>query len=111
VLAPALAVPAFKHGQSKHLAAACAPAFLFNLLGWPAGVVPVPGRVRADECVYTPGTGEGDDFAAAAAAALDGAAGLPVAVQVAGPPYADEATLGALAALEAALAAAPAGGA
>ena len=102
ILAPSLAVPAFRHGQSKHLAAACAGAFLFNTLGFPAGVVPA-GRVRADECVYVPGDGEKDDFAAAAAVALEGAEGLPLAVQVAGPPYADEATLGALAVVEAAL--------
>lgn len=103
VLAPAMGVPAFLHGQSRDLTSACAATFLFNLVGFPAGVVPVPGPVRADECTYAAPAGQRDKFAAEAARALVGAAGLPVGAQIAGLPFRDEIVLGAMAALEKAL--------
>ena len=104
LLAPALAVPAFLHGQSRDITPACAPAFIFNLVGFPAGVLPVPRRVDESECHYDAPLGQRDPCAAAMRAALAGAAGLPVAVQVVGLPLRDEHTLGVMAVVEAVLA-------
>jgi len=108
LLAPALGLPAFKHGGSADLTPAVSYTFLFNTLHYPAGVVPVT-TVRAAEARYEPPAGQRDDFSAAAAASMVGAAGLPVGVQVAALPHRDELALYAMCALEAAIRAHTAG--
>lgn len=48
ILCPASSLPAWKHGAARELNLGGAYTILYNLLGYPAGVVPVT-RVRADE--------------------------------------------------------------
>ena len=75
ILCPACALPAFSHGSSRDLLTAGAYSLLFNLLGYPAGVVPVT-RVRNDEEVGRPSS---KDMVVQAARKVErGSAGLPV---------------------------------
>ena len=84
VLCPAAALPAFRHGASRVLGTAGGYAPLWNLLGFPAGVVPVT-RVRAgEESDRAPSR---DRVPAAAREQERDSAGLPIAVQVAGRPW------------------------
>src|SRR4249920_3236121 len=48
ILCPATALPAWTHGAGQNLVLAGAYTALYNVLGYPAGVVPVT-RVRAGE--------------------------------------------------------------
>lgn len=99
ILCPACALPALPHGASKDLATVGAYACLYNLLGYPAGVVPVT-RVREDEQEGRPASQ--DVVARAARRAEQGSAGLPVGVQVVARPWRDHVALAAMAAIEAA---------
>ena len=103
LLTPAIGTPAFPHGGSRDLTPACSYTFLWNLLHFPAGTVPV-SHTRADECAYACPPAQDDAFAGVAKKAMVGAAGLPVGVQLVGLPYQEEAVLHAMRALEAALA-------
>jgi fatty acid amide hydrolase len=49
VICPSLGLPALKHGGSKDLTVACCYTFLWNLVHFPAGIVPV-SHVKPDEC-------------------------------------------------------------
>lgn len=102
LLTPGMGTPAFPHGGSRDLTPACSYTFLWNLLHFPAGTVPV-SHTRADECVYECPKAQNDAFAAVARTALVGAAGLPVGVQLVGLPYQDELVLRGMHELEAAL--------
>ncbi len=108
ILCPPHALPALTHGSAYFLTGAASYAMLFNLLGLPAGVVPVTW-VRADEARPR---GRGVDAVARAARAVErGSTGLPVGVQVAARPWREDVVLALMAALEAALSgAAPAAG-
>eukprot|EP00668_Euglena_longa_P016211 GGOE01020434.1.p1 GENE.GGOE01020434.1~~GGOE01020434.1.p1 ORF type:complete len:524 (-),score=66.08 GGOE01020434.1:113-1684(-) len=100
VLCPAVALPAFPHGMSTRLNQACSYTFVFNNLGFPAGVVPAT-TVRASEetysCIFQ------DPMASDAAQACRGSSGLPVAIQVAALPWHDELCLRAMREVESAL--------
>ena len=109
ILCPAIGVPAFRHGGSEKLTPACSWNFLWNLLHFPAGVLPT-SLVRANECSYTCPKAQDDDFAKAARADMVTAAGMPVGVQLVALPYQDELCLGAMKATEAALKAFPQSG-
>jgi len=98
LLSPAFALPAVRHGATEELGLTGAYGALYNVLGYPAGVVPVT-RVRAGEEAH-PGRGR-DKMDRVAAASERGSAGLPVGVQVAARPFADHVALAAMAALEA----------
>ncbi len=98
LLCPPNALPAFTHGASRDLAhcSVCYTA-LYNLLGWPAGVVPVT-RVRTEEELGRPVS---KDPVEKAALRVDlGSAGLPVGVQVVARPWHEEVVLATMAALE-----------
>ena len=98
VLAPVCAVPAYTHGASVDLLTAGAYASLYNLLGWPAVVVPVT-HVRADE---ERGREPSRDRIRRLAAQVDvGSAGLPVGVQIAARPWREDIVLAVMAAIEA----------
>ena len=98
VLCPAAALPAFRHGASRVLGTAGAYAPLWNLLGFPAGVVPVT-RVRpGEESDRSPSR---DRVLAAARAQERDSAGLPIAVQVAGWPWREHEVLALMAMIEA----------
>lgn len=79
LLLPATALPAFRHGGSQELTPSCVYTFWANLLECPAGVAPWT-TVRPDECRYD--SAHTDRWTTAAAATMDGAAGLPIGVQI-----------------------------
>jgi fatty acid amide hydrolase len=97
LLCPPHALPALTHGSTYELATAASYSMLYNLLGMPAGVVPVT-RVRADEA--QPRTAGRDIVDRAAAAVERGSAGLPIGVQVAAPHWREDVVLAVMAALE-----------
>jgi Asp-tRNA(Asn)/Glu-tRNA(Gln) amidotransferase A subunit family amidase len=96
-LCPPSPTPALTHGASRHLLGAASYTMLWNLLGWPAGVVAAT-RVRSEE---EEGRPESRDPVDRAARRVDaGSAGLPVGVQVAARPWREDLVLAAMAALE-----------
>jgi fatty acid amide hydrolase len=101
LLCPPNALPALTHGASADLGpASVSYTALYNLLAWPAGVVPVT-RVRPVEMDRRP---RGGDMMDRAARRVDrGSAGLPVGVQVAARPNREDLILAVMAAVETAL--------
>eukprot|EP00928_Gymnodinium_smaydae_P088641 TRINITY_DN72707_c0_g1_i1.p1 TRINITY_DN72707_c0_g1~~TRINITY_DN72707_c0_g1_i1.p1 ORF type:complete len:636 (+),score=76.29 TRINITY_DN72707_c0_g1_i1:51-1958(+) len=102
LLLPGPALPALPHGQSKELNQANSYNFLLNLLGWPAGTCPIT-HVSTDEQSYPLDDlplNQRDSIARNASAVMAGSAGLPVGVQLAAPPFADELVLYAMRELE-----------
>lgn len=98
VLTPPCALPAFTHGTTAELFMAGAHAVLYNLLGYPAGVVPVT-RVRATEEDTRP---ESRDLLLRIGRRVDaGSAGLPLGVQLVARPWREDQVLAAMAVVEA----------
>jgi fatty acid amide hydrolase len=99
VLSPPHALAALRHGASEqlHVANAAAYAVLYNVLGLPAGVVPV-ATVGAGEESDRPASR--DPVERAAAESERGSAGLPVGVQVAARVWREDLVLAAMAAIE-----------
>jgi fatty acid amide hydrolase len=97
IICPACAVPPLTHGASKDILTAGGYAILYNLLGYPAGAVPVT-RVRPDE--ESPRRRSRDRVEQAARAAEAGSAGLPVGVQVVARPWREHVALAAMRAIE-----------
>lgn len=97
VVFPPYAVPAGPHGISGRIGTAGGYALLANVLGWPAGAVPVT-RVRGDEKVeWHPSR---DRVEQAAHEAEAGAAGLPVGAQVMARPGHDDVALAVMRVIE-----------
>jgi fatty acid amide hydrolase len=98
VLCPAVPLAAPPHDVTLAIPHAFTSATLFNLLGWPAGVVPVttvrPGE-RSDRLRTV------DRMKRAARTAQDGSTGLPIGVQIAARPWQEDTVLAAMAAIEA----------
>src|SRR6266852_3995943 len=101
LLCPPNALPALTHGASADLGpGSVSYTALYNILGWPAGVVPVT-RVRPGEMDRRP---RGGDMMDRAARRVDkDSAGLPVGVQVAARPNREDLILAVMGAVEAAL--------
>lgn len=97
IVCPACPLPAFTHRASKDLATAGASACLYNLIGYPAGIVPVT-RVRAGE--ESARAASSDVIEKVARAVEEGSAGLPVGVQVVARPWQEHIALAAMAAIE-----------
>ncbi|MFN8483044.1 MAG: amidase family protein [Anaerolineae bacterium] len=97
ILCPPCSLPAFTHGASKDVITAGAYACLYNVLGYPAGVVPVT-RVREGEDVGRPVSK--DKVEAAARGVEENSAGLPVGVQVVARPWREHVALAAMRAIE-----------
>jgi fatty acid amide hydrolase len=95
VLSPALPLPALRHGASAELGTLGVWLALYNLLGWPAGVVPWT-RVRPGEESDRVGRSYEDRVAVETER---GSAGLPVGVQLAGRPWRDGSVLAAMGAV------------
>ncbi|WP_181880906.1 amidase family protein [Crenobacter cavernae] len=101
ILGPATALPAYRHGDSYDLGVGVGVggsySVLYNLLGYPAGVVPVT-TVRSDE---TRGHRAGLDLVRRAwVRTLRGGEGLPVGVQLAARRWNDPLLLAAMARAE-----------
>jgi len=97
VLTPATALPALRHGASAEVGTMGTYTTYWNVLGWPAGVVPFT-RVRAGEESERPESADPCDKAARATER--GSQGLPIGVQVAARPHHDHVALAALKCLE-----------
>jgi fatty acid amide hydrolase len=99
VISPPHALPALRHGASELLDVtnAASWAILYNVLGLPAGVVPVT-TVQPDEETDRPGSR--DPVERAALATELGSAGLPVGVQVAARRWREDLVLEGMAAIE-----------
>lgn len=97
VICPAGPTPAFPHGLGGDLLTSGAYAVLYNVLGYPAGVVPVT-RVRPGE--DTPRRRSLDTMNRAAQKADQGSAGLPIGVQVVARPWRDHVALAAMRTIE-----------
>ncbi|XP_027504642.1 vitamin D3 hydroxylase-associated protein isoform X1 [Corapipo altera] len=90
ILCPALG-PAFNHGYAGKLFAATSYTNLYNVLNFPAGVVPVSTVTRADEEELKHYQGHyRDPWDKRLKEAVEGAVGLPVAVQCVALPWQEE---------------------
>jgi fatty acid amide hydrolase len=97
LLCPPHALPAIRHGDSAQLALAGSYGYWANVLGVPAGVVPVT-RVLAHEQAERP---ESRDVVLRTAREVDAASfGLPVGVQVVSRPWREDQVLAVMSALE-----------
>jgi fatty acid amide hydrolase len=99
LICPPSAIPAVTHGASRTVdLATFSYTSLYNVLGWPAGVVAV-SRVRRDEEI---GRLQSRDRVEETARKVDlGSEGLPIGVQVAALPERDDLVLSVMEALEA----------
>ncbi|KGL84828.1 Vitamin D3 hydroxylase-associated protein, partial [Tinamus guttatus] len=90
ILCPMLG-PAFNHGYAGKLFAATSYTNLYNVINFPAGVVPVSTVTRADEEELKHYRGYyGDPWDKRLKEAVEGAVGLPVAVQCVALPWQEE---------------------
>jgi fatty acid amide hydrolase len=97
ILCPATALPAWTHGAGQNLSLGGAYTALYNLLGYPAGVVPVT-RVRPGEEI---GRARSRDVVEQTAYTVEqGSAGLPIGVQVVARPWREHVALAAMLAIE-----------
>lgn len=95
---PACGLPAPSHGTTTDLVDAFSYMMLANLLGLPAGVVPVTSVGVGEETDRTVGRDPTDRLAASVER---GSAGLPVAVQVIGRPWREDLVLATMSGIEA----------
>ncbi|MFL5308014.1 MAG: amidase [Polyangia bacterium] len=98
ILGPVNALPAYRHGAAEEVVLGGAYTCLYNVLGWPAGVVPLT-RVRPDE--ESDRAPSKDPMDRAARETERGSAGLPIGVQVAAGPWREDLVLAAMSAIEA----------
>ena len=97
ILCPACALPALTHGSSRDLILAGGYTALYNLLGYPTGIVPVT-RVRSgEESVRRPSL---DQMERTARKVELGSAGLPVCLQVVARPWQEHVALAVMQAIE-----------
>jgi len=97
ILGPVCALPAFRHGSTRDLGLAGVNCILYNLLGYPAGVVPW-SRVGQEEESDRPFSR--DIMEKVAKKCEEGSAGLPTAVQVAARPWRERVALAAMHVIE-----------
>ena len=98
IICPPYALPALTHGASYYLTTAASYSMLYNVLGMPAGVVPIT-RVRAGEESDRQRTG--DVVEKAAYQVEQQSAGLPIGVQVVARHWREDVALALMAVLEA----------
>ena len=97
IVCPVTSLPAWTHGSSGMLGSGGVYCGLWNLLGYPAGVVPVT-RVREDEAVARASS---RDLIERAARTVElGSVGLPMGVQVAARPWQEHIALAAMRAIQ-----------
>ncbi|CAF0924195.1 unnamed protein product [Didymodactylos carnosus] len=90
IISPANGLPAYHHTLSKDLFVSCSYTLIYNLLNFPAGVVPVT-VVKDDEQRYSDDFN--DSYTKKAASVCQNSKGCPIGVQVAGFPWQDEKVL------------------
>ena len=98
VLCPTHATPALRHGDSADFSAAGSYSMRYNLLNFPAGVVPVTRASEEDSVRVNPS----DRIEKVAASVEQGSVGLPIGVQVVGRPFEEHKVLAAMIAIESA---------
>jgi fatty acid amide hydrolase len=96
-LTPAHALPAPLHGTSMDLLPAASYAFLANLLGWPAGVLPWTNILPTETNGVETGSAVMNKLVVQT---LQNAAGLPMAVQIMALPWREDVVLALMKALE-----------
>lgn len=97
LLCPACSLPAFTHGSTRELVTAGAYTNLYNVIGYPTGIVPFT-RVRAEEEV---GRQPSRDIVAETARKVEqGSVGLPIGVQVVARPWREHIALAVMSAIE-----------
>jgi fatty acid amide hydrolase len=97
LVSPAAPLPALRHGATAEVGVMGIYNVVYNVLGWPAGVVPVT-RVRAGEDASRPASRDPHDVAVRETER--GAEGLPIGVMLAARPWQDHVALAAMAAVE-----------
>lgn len=97
IICPAWALPAIPHGASARLLTAGAYAPLYNVLGYPTGIVRAT-HVRPGE--ELPRRRSRDAVQRAARSTEVGSAGLPIGVQVVARPWREHVALAAMRAIE-----------
>ncbi len=97
ILCPPCALPALTHGASQDLGVMGAYGMLWNLLGYPAGVVPVTRVKTEEESTRNPSR---DIVEKAAGKVEKGSAGLPIGVQVVARPWREHIALAVMNAVE-----------
>ena len=90
IIGPPHALPALTHGASFDVSMGGAYALLFNLLGYPAGVVSTTSVHPGEETDRAESRDRAEKMAAQVEA---GSSGLPVGVQVAAPPWREDVVL------------------
>ena len=98
ILCPACPLPAFTHGASNDLGTAGGYTILYNVLGYPAGVVPFMQVRTSEEVSRQPSK---DMVEKTALKVEQNSAGLPVGVQVVARPWREHVSLAVMSALEA----------
>ncbi|XP_066297891.1 fatty-acid amide hydrolase 1-like [Branchiostoma lanceolatum] len=94
LLCPATPIPAFKVEGVSALSETTLYTFIFNLLNFPAGVVPVTKVTEEDDRLLDDYIGSNNDiFDRYVRQATKGAVGMPVAVQCVALPWQEEACL------------------
>ncbi|MEO7094255.1 MAG: amidase [Polyangiales bacterium] len=96
LVCPTHATPALPHGFAKDFPVAGSPSMLFNVLQFPAGVVPIT-RVRANETHRISPRGRLERHAAKVD---ETTLGLPLGVQIVARPWQDEEVLAAMRVVE-----------
>lgn len=97
LLCPPCSLPAVTHGSARDLVTAGAYANLYNVLGYPTGIVPLT-RVRVGEEV---GRQPSKDIVEEVARKVEqGSAGLPIGVQVVARPWREHVALAVMSAIE-----------
>jgi fatty acid amide hydrolase len=97
LISPVLPFTAIKHGYSELMSSLIGGTLIYNLLGAPAGAVPIR-KVRNDEQHYD---SKVKDFPAFMVKKnTQGSEGLPTAIQVASLPYQDEICMGVMKEIE-----------
>ena len=91
LITPILPYPAIRHGDAEILQGLIASTFIYNIMGMPAGVVPIR-NIKANEEYYT--TKYQDMAARKLKSMMKEIKGLPVGVQIASWNYDDETCLG-----------------
>ena len=97
IVCPPLALPALTHGAAYYLTTAGSYSMLYNLLGMPAGVVPLTTVRPGEDTLRRAGR---DVVDRAARNVERGSAGLPIGVQVAARHWREDVVLAVMAALE-----------